>query len=889
MCSLQVKEGCNYCSYNSSLFSKFDSHLLDKLNESQAGAIRAALCKTECCHGSFVEQIWGPPGTGKTTTVSVLLFFLLQMNRRILTCAPTNVAIVQVASRVLNLVKKSSSTTTENGGFFYCIGDVLLFGNKQRLKVSTEIEEIYLENWVERLTECFGSVTGWKYCLRSMVDLLEACVSQYDVYGENELFKEKQLAGENETKVRKLEVKQFIMYVIDSIRVYRLSRNYDDIPKCFMREHNFQMMVSLLDDLSFFKLLLFEKGLVSEELKQLFASKPLQNDFDKSGVTSSINFLRAKLLSVLKALQISLEGLGLPDVLNRVAIMNFRIQNASLIFCTNSTSYKLHTVEHKPSEILVIDEAAQLKEAESTIPLQLPGMKHAILIGDECQLPAMVSSNVSLYFCCLIFTFKPCLYNVIICEQICSEAGFGRSLFGRLSLLGHSKHLLDVQYRMHPSISSFPNLKFYQNHILDAENVTCNYEKQYLSGPMFGSYSFINVVGGREEKDDQERSLRNMVEVALVIKIVHNLYKGICYSKKKVTIGVVSPYAAQVVCIQEKLAKKYEKLDGFSVKVKTIDGFQGGEEDIIILSTVRSNSHGSVGFLSSPQRTNVALTRARHCLWILGNERTLANSESVWKELVCDARNRLCLFDADADDCLRSRIIAAKKDLDQVDDLVHGNSVLFKHTKWKVLFSDDFRKSFGKLRFSRMKKVVLNLLLKLSGGWRPKKTSVDMPCEKSSQVLKKFKVEGMYVICSVDIIKEVEYLQVLKVWDILPLEEIPKLTKRLENIFSAYTDDYINRCTSKCLEGNFEVPRSWPASQELIRFHSLSNCEGDSEASASLGDGRIYVENSNVSEGDSELRDGYVMCSLFVSGDANELGDGEGLSGRCEADEGVDG
>jgi superfamily I DNA and/or RNA helicase len=88
-------------------------------------------------------------------------------------------------------------------------------------------------------------------------------------------------------------------------------------------------------------------------------------------------------------------------------------------------------------------------------------------------------------------------------------------------------------------------------------------------------------------------------------------------SKKKLTIGVISPYAAQVVSIQEKLAQKYEKLDGFSVKVKSIDGFQGGEEDIIILSTVRSNSHGSVGFISSPQRTNVALTRARYAIFLL--------------------------------------------------------------------------------------------------------------------------------------------------------------------------------------------------------------------------------------------------------------------------------
>ncbi|GJZ22674.1 UvrD-like helicase, ATP-binding domain, P-loop containing nucleoside triphosphate hydrolase [Tanacetum coccineum] len=296
-------------------------------------------------------------------------------------------------------------------------------------------------------------------------------------------------------------------------------------------------------------------------------------------------------------------------------------------------------------------------------------------------------------------------------------------------------------------------------------------------------------------------------------------------SQKKLTIGVVSSYAAQVNSIQRKLAHKYEKLDGFSVKVRSVDGFQGGEKDIIILSTVRSNIRGSIGFISSPQRTNVALTRARHCLcfMILGNERTLTNSESVWKDLVSDARNRHCFFDAEADECLKMMIIGTKKELEQLDDLVNRNSVLFEHAKWKVLFSDDFRRSFGKLTGSRLKKQVLNLLLKLSSGWRPNNKSV----ENSSQILKQFKVEGIYVICTIDIIKEVKYTQVLKVLNILPLDEILELTKLLESIFFAYSDDYINRCTEKCLEGA---------------------CEDESEASVNPGNARSYVENSKVSE-----------------------------------------
>ena len=74
----------------------------------------------------------------------------------------------------------------------------------------------------------------------------------------------------------------------------------------------------------------------------------------------------------------------------------------------------------------------------------------------------------------------------------------------------------------------------------------------------------------------------------------------------------MSPYSAQVVAIQDKLGKKYEKIDGFHVKVRTVDCFQGGEEDIIIMTTVRSSSGQSLEFISRPERINVALTRARY-------------------------------------------------------------------------------------------------------------------------------------------------------------------------------------------------------------------------------------------------------------------------------------
>ncbi|CAL5354450.1 unnamed protein product [Camellia sinensis] len=728
----KVQEDCELCCVHSryQLTERFGTSLLSMLNESQTEAVLAALLRMECNHKPTAKLIWGPPGTGKTKTVSVMLFALLRMNCRTLTCSPTNVAINEMASRVLRLVRESAKDA-----LFCSLGDILLFGNKDRLKMDSDIEDIYLDHRVKKLKKCLGPVSGWRHCFTSMIDLLEDCVSQYHVFVENQKIIEKEHS--NQEEVEKEEFKSFLEFVRSRFKsTEKLLRKCmfifcTHLPRSYILEHNFQKMMGM-----------------------------------------------------------------------------------------------------EPLNLLVIDEAAQLKESESTIPLQLPGLRHAILVGDECQLPATVISNVS------------------------SEAGFGRSLFERLGSLGRSKHLLNMQYRMHPSISSFPNSEFYFNQIMDAPYVMKkSYERHYLSEPMFGPYSFINVVSGKEEVDDVGRSWRNWVEVAVVVKIVQKLYKEGDNStdawegyKKKLSIGVISPYAAQVVAIKDKIEQKYDNLEGFTVKVKSVDGFQGGEADVIIISTVRSNKGGFVGFMSSFQRTNVALTRARHCLWILGNEKTLASSESVWEAIVRDARLRQCFFDAHLDKDLAKAIIDVKKELHQMDDLFNTDSILFRSARWKVYISDDFRKSFGKLISVRIKKSVMNLLLKLSSGWRPKKKNVNSVCESSAQILKQFKVEGLYVVCTIDIVKDSIYKQVLKVRDILPLEEIPKLAKRLDGMFAMYTDDYIDHCKQKCFEGYLEVPKSWVRSSDIVQFKRLDNHVHGNESSGGTIDDRSYVENSKVSE-----------------------------------------
>ena len=102
-----------------------------------------------------------------------------------------------------------------------------------------------------------------------------------------------------------------------------------------------------------------------------------------------------------------------------------------------------------------------------------------------------------------------------------------------------------------------------------------------------------------------------MMWVSFIWKNIYAAWRSV---KTRLSIGVISFYAAQVTAIQGRLGQKYEKRDGFTVKVKSVDGFQGGEEDVIILSTVRSNRRKKIGFISNSQRINVALTRARYVI-----------------------------------------------------------------------------------------------------------------------------------------------------------------------------------------------------------------------------------------------------------------------------------
>ncbi|KAI3875178.1 hypothetical protein MKX03_032982 [Papaver bracteatum] len=807
----QAEVDCNICSQEAELVLSKGLQSFN-LNESQLGAVLRSIATSSCSHKNSVKLIWGPPGTGKTKTIGILLWALLKMKCKALTCAPTNTAVLEVTTRLMSIVRETLESNN------YGLGDIVLFGNVKRMNIDArgDLVDVFLDYRSKILWDCLNPHTGWGAQLKSMICLLEEAYQQFLSC----------LREFNDT----------IPYAFASIRCPSRHSQIrkgkfcnstpqticSHMPTSFISVTMVNKMYTTLDLLKFFRISLVNGSYSNQELKNVFSDSEIK---DCSKKTTSVLLLRKSRVECLEVLKF-LEQFKFRHFHGVRSVNEFCLENACLIFCTASSSAKLSTI--KKLKLVIIDEAAQLKECESAIPLQLTYVRHAILIGDERQLPAMVHSKIS------------------------EKAEFGRSLFERLVSLGQNKHLLNIQYRMHPSISVFPNVEFYNKQILDAPTVKeRSYTRNLLQGRMYGSFSFIDVFHGKEEFNDMH-SCKNPVEVAVISAIIENLYKASIAKNNKVSVGIISPYKAQVFALMDKLGKKYEARSNFSVSVRSVDGFQGAEEDVIIMSTVRSNGNGSVGFLSNHQRINVALTRARYCLWVVGNGQTLLNSDSVWRKLVQSAKERECFFSVDDDKMLSKAVIDALIELNQLEDLLKRDSSLFKGAKWQVIFSDGFWSSLWGIKSVEVRKNLVSLLMKLSSGWRQRsQREKDLKTNDGdvAQLLQRNHINGrLNLLWTIDIAKEKSnYIQVLKVLDILPSAEIPRFTKSLDVIFRSYTVEKMYRCKYKHLEGVLEVPMSWP--DDTIR--TGTNYEDLSAALASLNLDNEHISKSYGSRGQS--------------------------------------
>lgn len=252
---------------------------------------------------------------------------------------------------------------------------------------------------------------------------------------------------------------------------------------------------------------------------------------------------------------------------------------------------------------LFIDEAAQALEAACWIPMRR--VTRVVLAGDHCQLPPMVKSIAAL------------------------KAGLGKSLMERI--VEHKPDvvtLLKIQYRMNEKIMKFSSDWFYHGEVESAPQ-TRNRGILDLDEPIEWRDSKVDDEEGDSGESFVGESFGriNKAEAQLTLDTLEDYFKKIGKQRildEHIDVGVISPYRAQVQYLR-RLIRKRESFKPYrhSISVNTVDGFQGQERDIILISLVRSNEQGQIGFLNDLRRMNVAITRARMKLIILGDKATL--------------------------------------------------------------------------------------------------------------------------------------------------------------------------------------------------------------------------------------------------------------------------
>uniref|UniRef100_A0A673MYM9 Regulator of nonsense transcripts 1-like n=1 Tax=Sinocyclocheilus rhinocerous TaxID=307959 RepID=A0A673MYM9_9TELE len=234
------------------------------------------------------------------------------------------------------------------------------------------------------------------------------------------------------------------------------------------------------------------------------------------------------------------------------------------------------------------------------------------------------------------FLFSNCtvvsLGPVVMCKKA-AKAGLSQSLFERLVVLGIRPIRLQVQYRMHPALSAFPSNIFYegslQNGVTAADRIRKGFDFQW---PQPDKPMFFYVTQGQEEIASSGTSYLNRTEAANVEKITTRLLKA---GAKPDQIGIITPYEGQrsyLVQYMQFSGSLHTKLYQ-EVEIASVDAFQGREKDFIILSCVRANEHQGIGFLNDPRRLNVALTRARYGVIIVGNPKALSK-QPLWNHLL---------------------------------------------------------------------------------------------------------------------------------------------------------------------------------------------------------------------------------------------------------------
>lgn len=287
-------------------------------------------------------------------------------------------------------------------------------------------------------------------------------------------------------------------------------------------------------------------------------------------------------------------------------VMTASVLDEAEVICATTIGCGHRLLESRKFPIVLMDEATQATEPSALVPI-VKGCRQLVLVGDHQQLPPTVLSRRA------------------------EKGGLNRSLFDRLIACGLRSNLLTTQYRMHPILREFPSARFYENRLEDGCTADQRPPPAGFLWPDWDRPMAFVPVEGVEEADEEGKSRSNRDEAAKVLGVVNDLLA--IGDLQPHDIGVISPYNGQV----RELTRLFEMAGGrepgqpyAGLEIKSVDGYQGREKEVIVFSTVRANDRGEVGFLADYRRLNVAITRAKRGLILLGHPTTLRH-DGTWR------------------------------------------------------------------------------------------------------------------------------------------------------------------------------------------------------------------------------------------------------------------
>ncbi|XP_066174450.1 5'-3' DNA helicase ZGRF1 [Sylvia atricapilla] len=255
--------------------------------------------------------------------------------------------------------------------------------------------------------------------------------------------------------------------------------------------------------------------------------------------------------------------------------------------------------------VVMLDECSQMTEPASLLPIARFQCEKLVLVGDPKQLPPTIQGSESVH-----------------------EQGLEQTLFDRLCLMGHNPILLRTQYRCHPALSAIANELFYDGNLMDG----ISEEDRTPLLEWLPTLCFYSVHG--MEQIERDSSFYNMAEAHFTVKLIQSL---IASGIEGAAIGVITLYKSQMYKIQNLLSEVHsEAFEVKPVQVSTVDAFQGAEREIIVLSCVRTRQFG---FIDSEKRMNVALTRAKRHLLIVGSLPCLSRNR-LWGRVIHHCKGR---------------------------------------------------------------------------------------------------------------------------------------------------------------------------------------------------------------------------------------------------------